>query len=80
VYRGEGGGRAFDNLFWSYWDATSIIKDEGEREEYGRKVLASWKRDGVPPNDFLALARFRRERDNRAENLQKKPNGSVGSN
>ena len=53
VYRSE---RAFDNLFWSYWDATSIIKDEGERKEYGRKVLASWKTNGVPPNDFLALA------------------------
>ena len=53
VFRSE---RAFDNLFWSYWDATSIIKDEGERKDYGQKVLDSWKRDGVPPNTFLALA------------------------
>ena len=53
VYRSE---RRFDDLFWSYWDATSSIKDEGERKDYGRKVLASWKRDGVPPNTFLALA------------------------
>jgi hypothetical protein len=53
VFRSE---RGFDDLFWSYWDATSIIKDEGERKEYGRKVLDSWKTNGVPPNDFLALA------------------------
>ena len=65
--------RAFDNLFWDYWNAISEIKDEGERKQYGQSLLTSWKRDGVPPNDFLALARFRRERDDRAENLKKKP-------
>jgi hypothetical protein len=53
VFRRE---RDFDDLFWNYWDATTSIKDEGERKEYGQKVLDSWKRDGVPPNDFLALA------------------------
>jgi len=39
-------------------------------KERGQSLLDSWKRDGVPPNDFLALAKFRRERDNRAENLK----------
>jgi hypothetical protein len=39
----------------------------------GKLLLNSWKRNGVPLADFLALARFRRERDNRAENLKKKP-------
>jgi len=38
----------------------------------GKQKLAEWKRDGVPANDFLALARFRTERDNRFENLKKK--------
>jgi hypothetical protein len=43
-------------------------------KEHGQSVLASWKTNGFPRNDFLALARFRRERDNRAANLpQKKP-------
>ena len=71
MFRSE---RGFDDLFWNYWEVTSIINDEGERKEYGRKMLASWKKDGVPPNDFLALARFRREQHNkRAANLKKKP-------
>lgn len=48
--------RAFDNLFWSYWDAASIIQDEGEKKAYGQKVLDSLKRNGLPPNTFLALA------------------------
>lgn len=64
---------AFDNLFWDYWNANSEIKDEGKRKQYGQSLLTSWKRDGVRPNDFLALRRFRRERNNRAENLKKKP-------
>jgi hypothetical protein len=33
--------RAFDNLFWSYWDAASIIQDEGEKKAYGQKVRFS---------------------------------------
>jgi hypothetical protein len=71
VYRSEG-GRGFGNLFWDYWNAKSEIKDEVKRKEYGKAMLASWKRAGVPPNDFLALAKFRRERDNRAVNLPKR--------
>jgi hypothetical protein len=74
VYRGKGGERAFDNLFWAYWCANSIPAWHWWAVRmYGEKLLASWKRDGVPPNDFLALARFRTERDNRAENLKEKP-------
>jgi hypothetical protein len=42
-------------------------------KERGQSVLVSWKRDGVPPAHFLALADFRRERENRAANLRKKP-------
>jgi len=70
VYRSKHG---FDDLFWGYWHSTSTLTDEGERTEYGKKKLASWKRDGVPPNTFLALDRFRREHDKRAANLPKKP-------
>jgi hypothetical protein len=75
VYRGKGGERAFDNLFWDYWCANSILAWHWWAVRmYGEKLLASWKCDGVPPNDFLALARFRRERNNkRAANLKKKP-------
>jgi hypothetical protein len=49
-----------------------LASDTRAWEEYGKKKLASWKRDGVPIADVLALARFRRERDKRAENLPKK--------
>jgi hypothetical protein len=75
--------RGFDDLFWTYWRETSILKirmivspgapgDAPDKwEGYGKQMLASWKRDGVPPSDFLTLARFRKERDNRAENLKK---------
>ena len=73
VYRGEGGERAFNNLFWDYWCANSIPAWHWWAVRiYGEKLLALWKGYGVPPNDFLALAKFRRERDNRAANLQKK--------
>ena len=78
--------KAFDNLFWAYWRDTSIFKlrtivsasevlgnEPDKWEHYGGHMLALWKRDGVPANDFLALARFRSERDNRSENLKKKP-------
>jgi hypothetical protein len=86
VYRGEGGERAFDKLFWAYWRETSmrsrmmVSRSEvpgngiGKWKEYGEALLASWKRDGVPPNDFLALVRFRREqKTKRVANLKKKP-------
>jgi hypothetical protein len=75
VYRGKGGERAFDNLFWDYWCANSIPAWHWWAVRmYGEKLLASWKCGGVPPNDFPALARFRRERNNkRAANLKKKP-------
>jgi hypothetical protein len=85
VYRSQHG---FDDLFWAYWRETSILKlrmimsasevlgNESDKwENYGQQTLASWKRDGVPPNDFLALAKFRREHDKRAANLKKKPKG-----
>ena len=71
MYRGAGGERAFDTMFRSYWEATSRIEDEGEMEECGRRVLASWKKDGVPGNTFLRFARFRREADDRSANLKK---------
>jgi hypothetical protein len=41
-------------------------------KERGQSVLASWKKDGVPANTFLALVRFRREGDKRAANLKTK--------
>jgi hypothetical protein len=41
----------------------------------GERLLKSWKGHGVPPAEFLALARFRRAHDKRAVNL-KKPNRS----
>jgi len=47
-------------------------RDKRAWKELGKKKLASWKRDGLPLADFLAIARFRRERDKRAENLPKK--------
>jgi hypothetical protein len=77
--------KAFDNLFWAYWRDTSILKlrtivstsevlgnEPDKWERYGKQMLASWKRDGIPPNDFLALAKFRREHDKRAANLKPK--------
>jgi hypothetical protein len=51
----------------------TVSRDEDAWKKRGQSVLDSWKRDGVPPNNFLALARFRKERDNRAENLKPKP-------
>ena len=87
VYRSE---RGFDDLFWAYWRETSILKlrtimsasevlgnEPDKWESYGKQVLASWKRDGIPPNEFLALPKFRREHDKRALNLKKKPKGKV---
>jgi hypothetical protein len=65
--------RAFDNLFWAYWNANSVLEDPSERKKYGQSLLASWKRCGVPATAFSALAECRRERDNRAGNLKKKP-------
>jgi hypothetical protein len=111
VYRGEGGERAFDNLFWNYWRDVGEKWKRGDQEigtvqkldtqgkprrvncypefertelaklarntdawkERGRSLLDSWKENGVPPPDFLALAKFRRERDNRAKNLKETP-------
>ena len=80
VYKSEAG---FNKLFWAYWRVTSILRVRmivspnvpgnapDNLEEYGEALLASWKKDGVPPNEFLALARFRREHDRRGENLKK---------
>jgi hypothetical protein len=53
----------------------TLARDDDAWKKRGESVLASWKRDGVPPNDFLALAKFRREHDKRAANLKKKPKG-----
>jgi hypothetical protein len=69
VYTSEAG---FGKLFWRYWNASSVIRDEYKRKECGEALLAFWKRDGLPPNDFLALNKFRREHDKRAENLKPK--------
>jgi hypothetical protein len=72
--------KGFDKLFSRYWDATGVIPRPTRgllymratiRQEYGAKLLASWKRDGVPVADLLALARFRREGDKRTLNLTK---------
>jgi len=80
VYKSEAG---FNKLFWAYWRVTSslrlrmIVSPDAPGnvpdnwEEYGEALLASWKKNGVPPNDFLALATFRREHDQRAANLKK---------
>jgi len=70
VYRSEAG---FERLFWRYWNAISVIKNKVKRKKYGEELLASWKKDGMPANDFLALVRFRRESDRRAANLKTKP-------
>jgi hypothetical protein len=67
VYRSE---RGFDDLFWDYWRDISEIRDREAWKRYGKSLLASWKRNGVPPNTFLALTTFRRERDDRAANLK----------
>jgi hypothetical protein len=69
---------------WMKRDAVTFWKLAHDEEKYpggfnqlwkerGESVLASWKCDGVPAHDFLALARFRRESDKRAANLNKKP-------
>jgi hypothetical protein len=68
--------KGFDKLFSRYWDATGVIPRPTRgllymRQEYGAKLLASWKRNGVPVADLLALARFRREGDKRTANLTK---------
>lgn len=76
-------GKGFEKLFWAYWREVSIyrirsIMSESEVlggevdrwEEDGERMLASWKAHGVPANDFLALARYRREHDRRGENLR----------
>jgi hypothetical protein len=111
VYRGEGGERAFDNLFRKYWfdigekwkrgdeeigtvqlrdterrlrrvnfyseaerkELAKIARKKNAWKERGEIMLKSWKQHGVPPADFLALVSSRRERDNRVENLKKKP-------
>jgi hypothetical protein len=50
-----------------------LARDADAWKQRGKQKLAEWKRHGVPANDFLALARFRTERDNRFENLKRKP-------
>ena len=68
---------------WMKRDAVTFAKLAHNKEKYpggfkqlwkerGESVLASWKKDGLPPNDFLVLAKFRREHDKRAENLKPK--------
>lgn len=69
--------KAFDKLFWDHWRAKSILTDNNKWKEYGDALLASWKKNGLPPNTFLALAKFRREHDKRALNLKKKPKRRV---
>ena len=63
--------RGFEKLFWRYWSATSNLKNKEERERDRRALLISWKRDGIPDADFLALDKFRREHDKRVANLTK---------
>jgi hypothetical protein len=51
----------------------ALAGDEDKWKVRGQQVLASWKRNGVPPNDFLALAKFRGERNKgRVGNLEKR--------
>jgi len=50
----------------------TLARDNDAWKKRGESVLASWKRDCVAPNDFLALAKFRREHDKRAANLKPK--------
>src|SRR5262245_2671027 len=51
----------------------ALAGNENKWKESGQQVLASWKRYGVPPNDFIALAKFRSERDKkRVWNLEKR--------
>jgi hypothetical protein len=68
---------------WMKRDAVTFWKLASNKEKYsggfeqlwkerGQSMLDSWKRDGVPANDFLALAKFRREHDKRAANLKPK--------
>jgi hypothetical protein len=70
-------GKALDKLFWAYWRFKSTLTDNNKWKEYGEALLASWKKNGLPPNTFLALAKFRREHDKRALNLKKKPKGKL---
>jgi hypothetical protein len=51
----------------------ALASDEDKWKTCGQQLLDSWKKGGVSPADFLALAKFRRRRDNRAANLTKKP-------
>ena len=54
-----------------------LARDADAWKQRGKQKLAEWKRGGVPANDFLALRRFRAERDNRSKNLKKTENTSV---
>ena len=54
-----------------------LASDKDEWENQGQILLEGWKRDGMPPQDFLALAKFRRERDKRSANLKKNPKGEA---
>jgi len=56
--------------FWYVWEEVLL-----NGEPLRKQTLKSWKKNGIPPNTFLALATFRRKRDNRAENLK---NGRQG--
>jgi hypothetical protein len=51
----------------------TLARDEGKWKKRGQSVLESWKRHGVPPANFLALAKLRKKRNNRMANFTKKP-------
>ena len=55
-------------------DIATFANDKAAWKKLGQKKLKEqWKRHGLPPVDFLALAKFRREHDQRAANLTKRP-------
>ena len=51
----------------------ALARKEEVWKERGERLLKSWKQHGVPPADFVALARFRPAHDKRAANLPEKP-------
>jgi hypothetical protein len=55
-------------------ELAKLARDAEAWKERGQQMLDSWKRHGMPPQDFLTVAKFRKERDNkRVTNLKKKP-------
>ena len=47
-----------------------FVRNADGWKKCSEQLLKSWKHNGVPPADFLALARFRKERYNRIANLK----------